>query len=122
MILTAFMAAILACATNAQVTLKRGAVVYFGSAANTSAPATIDFKKVRAVTDEWKKIQDDGIDPESARGKQLIQKMNKVIREAVKDIASDENRDLVVRKKDIADDQGRDVVDLTKKVVEKIEE
>ncbi|MCR9245963.1 MAG: hypothetical protein NXI31_13095 [bacterium] len=121
-LLTVVVMALLAGSVTAQVTLKRGAVVYFGSASNTSAPATIDLKKVKAATAEWKKIKADGIDVDSARGKQLIQKMNKRIREAVKEIASDENRDLVVRKKDITDKQGRDVVDLTKEVVEKIEE
>ena len=121
-LLTVVVMALLAGSVTAQVTLKRGAVVYFGSASNTSAPATIDLKKVKAATEEWKKIKADGIDVDSARGKQLIQKMNKRIREAVKEVASDENRDLVVRKKDISDKQGRDVVDLTKKVVEKIEE
>lgn len=56
----------------AQVTLKRGAVVYQGSASNTSAPASIDETKVRDATKEWKKIQADGIDVDSAQGKQLI--------------------------------------------------
>ncbi|MCA8952102.1 MAG: hypothetical protein KDE27_21510 [Planctomycetes bacterium] len=114
--------ALMAGMLSAQVTLKRGAVVYFGSAANTTAPATIDLDKVKSATEQWQKIEADGIDPDSARGKQLIQEMNKVIREAVKSIARDESRDLVVREKDITDDQGREVVDLTKKVVEKIEE
>ena len=122
MLLTVLVTALMTGTATAQVTLKRGAVVYFGSAANTTAPATIDLEKVKDATEEWKKIKADGIDPDSARGKQLTQKMNKAIREAVKAVASDESRDLVVRKKDISDKQGREVVDLTKKVVEKIEE
>lgn len=122
LLMPALVTALMAGFVPAQVTLKRGAVVYFGSAANTTAPATIDLEKVKAATEQWQKIEADGIDPDSARGKQLIQEMNKVIREAVKTVARDECRDLVVREKDITDDQGREVADLTKKVVEKIEE
>ena len=119
---TALGVALLACSLSAQVTLKRGAVVYTGSAANTTAPATIDEKKVKEATSEWRTIQAEGIDLDSARGKQLLQQMNGKVREAVKAVAGEESRDLVVRSKDIADDQGREVVDLTDKVVEKLEE
>lgn len=113
---------LLAGAVSAQVTLKRGATVYHGSAANTTAPATIDHKKVRVVTVEWQTMESEGIDPKSARGRQLTQKMSKRVREAVRAVASEESRDLVVRQKDIADDQGHEVVDLTDQVVSKIEE
>lgn len=106
----------------AQVTLKRGAVVYFGSAANTTAPAVVDETKVKEATKEWQKIQSDGIDVDSAQGKQLLQQMNAKVREAVKAIATDESRDLVVREKDISDKQGKDIVDLTDKVVAKLTE
>lgn len=106
----------------AQVSLKRGAVVYQGSATNTSAPATIDETKVRDATKEWKKIQADGIDVDSAQGKQLVTQMNNRIKEAVKSVAQDESRDLVVRDGDISDKKGRDVVDLTEKVKSKLEE
>ena len=112
---------VLTVATSAQVTLKRKAVVYIGSAANTSAPATVDEKKVRASTPEWQKIERDGIDPDSARGKQLITKMNQRIRKAVKAVADSESRDMVTRKKDMKDDRGRAVVDLTDQVVAEIE-
>ena len=101
----------------AQVTLKRGAVVFHGSASNTTAPATIDDSKVRDATKEWQKIQSEGIDPDSAQGKQLIAQMNGKIRDAVKAAATAENRDMVARKGDISDRQGRDDVDLTDKVV-----
>lgn len=106
----------------AQVTVKRGAVVYHGSASNTTAPATIDEKAVRESTPEWRKMQDEDIDPESAHGKQLIVKMNQRIREAVKSVATAESRDMVTRKQDMKDGQGREVVDLTQKVVDKISE
>jgi len=105
----------------AQVKVKRGAVVYTGSASNTSAPATVDEKKLREATPEWQTIKDEDIDPSSARGKQLIVKMNKRIREAVKSVASNESRDMVTRKKDLTDAQGKEVVDLTDKVVDEID-
>lgn len=106
----------------AQVALKKGAVVYHGSASNTSAPATIQEAKVRQATTEWRKIQAEGIDVSSAQGKQLIVQMNNRIREAVRAVAEAESRDMVTRKDDIADHQGRDVVDLTDKVIGKLSE
>ncbi|MCA8964980.1 MAG: hypothetical protein H6838_10910 [Planctomycetes bacterium] len=115
------MSLLLVVAATAQVKLKRGAVVYTGSATNTSAPATIDETKVREATEEWKKMQSEGIDPDSAQGKQLLGKMKTRIREAVKSVATDESRDLVVRKDDISDDKGKEVVDLTDKVIDKLD-
>ena len=106
----------------AQVTVKKGAVVYVGSASNTTAPATVEETKLRDATPEWKKIQADGIDPDSAQGKQLLTKMNTRISKAVKDVAETEKRDMVTRKDDISDKKGRDVVDLTDKVVAKLGE
>ena len=101
----------------ALVTLKRGAVVFHGAASNTSAPATIDEGKVRDATREWQKIQSDGIDVDSAQGKQLIAQMNGKIRDAVKAAATSEGRDMVARKGDITDKQGHDVADITDKVI-----
>lgn len=104
----------------AQVTVKSGAVVYHGSASNTSAPATIDEAKVKEATPEWKKMQAEGIDPDSAQGKQLVVRMNTRVQDAVRSVAAAENRDLVTRKDDISDRQGRDIVDLTDKVAKKV--
>ncbi len=106
----------------AQVTVKKGAVIYQGSASNTTAPATVNESKVKEATPEWKKIQAEGIDTDSAQGKQLIVQMNNRIREAIKEVAKAEKRDMVTRKDDITDKQGRDVVDLTDKVVTKVGE
>lgn len=104
----------------AQVTVRSGAVVYHGSASNTSAPATIDEAKVREATPEWKKMQAEAIDPDSAQGKQLMVRMNTRIQDAVRSVAAAENRDLVTRKDDISDRQGREVTDLTDKVAKKV--
>lgn len=117
-----FLFVLLSASATAQVTLKKGAKVYHGSAANTTAPATIKEKKVRAATPEWQKIEDEGIDPQSARGKQLITKMNNRISQAIKSVADAESRDMVTRKKDLKDDRGRTVEDLTDKVISKIQE
>jgi short-subunit dehydrogenase involved in D-alanine esterification of teichoic acids len=106
----------------AQVTVKKGAVIYVGSASNTTAPATVKESKIKEATPEWKKIQAEAIDVDSAQGKQLIVQMNNRIREAIKDVAKAESRDMVTRKCDVTDAQGRDVVDLTDKVVAKVGE
>lgn len=120
LIVSLFLSAFLVASASAQVTLKRKAVVYVGSSANTTAPATVVETKVRAATPEWQKIEDEGIDTNSARGKQLITKMNQRIRKAVKAVADAENRDMVTRKKDMKDDRGREVVDLTDLVIDQI--
>ena len=114
--------AFLAAPLLAQVGIRAGAVVYQGSASNTSAPATIDEARVREATPEWKKMQAEGIDPSSAQGKQLVVKMNNRIQDAVRSVASAENRDMVTRKDDITDQQGKDVADLTDKVASKVAE
>jgi hypothetical protein len=114
----------LSCMTSAvaQVTLKRTAVTYYGNAATTSAPSSIDDTEVKEATKEWKRIQAEGIDLDSAQGKQLVQKMNESIRAAVKAVAEDESRDLVVGENDVADNRGKEVLDLTDLVVKKLEE
>jgi hypothetical protein len=119
-VLTTF--ALLTAAAGAQVGVKKNAVVYHGSASNTSAPAVIQECKVKEATPEWKKIQAEGIDTSSAHGKQLVVQMNNRIREAVKSIAEAEGRDMVTRKDDVTDKQGREVLDLTDKVVAKVGE
>jgi hypothetical protein len=117
LVLVALIAAV---ALPAQVTVKKGSVVYHGSASNTTAPATVQECKVKEATAEWKKIQNEGIATDSAQGKQLLVQMNNRIREAVKAVAEANSRDMVTRKDDISDKQGRDVLDLTEKVVEKL--
>lgn len=118
-----FVAFVLAAApVVAQVGVKKGAVIYHGSPSNTSAPAVIQDAKVKEATAEWKKIQAEGIDKDSAHGKQLLVQMNNRVREAVKLVAEAESRDMVARKDDITDKQGRDVIDLTDKVVSKLGE
>jgi hypothetical protein len=106
----------------AQVGVKKCAVVYHGSAANTSAPATVQESRVRDATPEWKRIQAEGIDPDSAQGRQLVSQMNTRIRDAIRDVATANSRDMVTRKDDITDRQGREVIDLTDKVVQKLSE
>jgi hypothetical protein len=120
--LTLLLLAFVTAPAMAQVVVKKGAVLYCGSASNTSAPATIQESRVREATPEWKKMQAEGIDPDSAHGRQLLVQMNNRIRDAVKAIAAAESRDMVTRKDDITDKQGKDVVDLTDKVASKVAE
>lgn len=101
----------------AQVDLKRDAVVYFGSASNTSAPAAIDETKVREATPEWQKIQSEGVRRGSARYILLTSEMDKRIRAAAQRAASDAGQDLIVRSGDIANSRGKTVTDLTSQVI-----
>jgi Skp family chaperone for outer membrane proteins len=104
----------------AQVDLKSDAVVYFGSASNTTAPASIDEDKVREATPEWQTIKAEGVRKGSARYKILMAEADKRIREAVRDVASTNSKDLVVRSGDVSDAKGKDVIDITNEVVEKL--
>ena len=104
----------------AQVDLKDTAVVYFGSAANTTAPASLDETKVREATAEWQTIKSEGVRAGSARYLLLVGEMDKRIRDAVKSVAGEAGKDLVVRANDIENQRGREVVDITDKVVGKL--
>jgi hypothetical protein len=115
-----FLLQALAVGASAQVDLKDAAVVYFGSSANTTAPATLDEARVREATTEWQTIKAEGVRPGSARYILLAAEMDKRIREAVKSAAGEAGRDLVVRSNDIDDARGREVLDLTDKVVGKL--
>jgi len=109
-----------ACAVG-QVKLHKEHVVYLGCAANTTAPATLVAADVRAATPEWILIERDGVDLQSARGRQLVVRMSRRIREAVREVAVQQGRDLVVRARDVKDDHGRDVRDLTAAVVAQLQ-
>ena len=119
--LMAALAFALPAAAQQGVDLKRGAVVYFGSAHKTTAPATIDFDQVRAETPEWQKIQSDGIRKGSGRYRLLITKMDKRIRVAARETIGDTSNDLVVREGDISNARGKDVEDLTDEVIERLD-
>lgn len=101
----------------AQVEVKSDAVVYFGSASNTSAPAVIDEQKVREATTEWQTIQAEGVRRGSARYMLLVGEMDRRIRAAARTAASNASKDLVVRSGDITNDNGRTAVDLTSDVI-----
>lgn len=101
----------------AQVDLKQDAVVYTGSASNTSAPATIDEAKVREATTEWQTIQAEGVRRGSARYMLLVAEMEKRIRDAAQKAAASASKDLVVRSGDISNQRGKIVADLTSGVI-----
>jgi hypothetical protein len=104
------------------VGLKKDAVVYCGSASNTTAPATIDDEKVRDATPEWKTIQSEGVKKGTARYKLLVADMHKRIRAAVKAAAGHTSHDLVVNRGDIEDARGKEVADLTAEVIARLEQ
>jgi hypothetical protein len=101
----------------AQVTLKQDAVVYSGSACNTTAPASIDEARVRKATPEWQTIEAEGVRRGSARYLLLVAEMDKRIRSAVQKAATKTSKDLVVRSGDVTDAKGKTVVDLTDDVI-----
>lgn len=103
-----------------QVDVKQDAVVYVGSASNTSAPATIDEVKVREATPEWQKIQAEGVRRGSARYILLVGEMDKRIRAAAQKAATAASKDLVVRSGDITNDHGKTVTDLTASVIQNL--
>lgn len=119
-LLVCLVAAAISGSLHAQVELKSEAVLYFGNASNTTAPATVDEDKVREATAEWQTIKSEGVRKGSARYKILMAEADKRIREAVRDVASTRSKDLVVRAGDVADAKGKDVVDITNDVVEKL--
>ncbi len=99
------------------IKVKSSAVVFYGSATTCSQPATIDYKKVRAATPEWKTIRSQGVRKGSARYDLLISAMNNRLKRACKSAAEAVGRDCVVRKGDIQDARGLSVRDLTKAVM-----
>ncbi|MHC4851702.1 MAG: hypothetical protein ACYTF5_06750 [Planctomycetota bacterium] len=112
----------LAVVTAAQgIKTKRSAVVFYGSPTTCSQPATIDYKKVRKATPEWKTIRSEGVRKGSARYDLLISAMNSRIKRACKSAAEAAGRDCVVREGDIKDARGLSVQDLTKGVIGALE-
>ena len=110
--------ALLACAAlRSQVSLQKAPVVYLGCPAVSTLPATLVEADVRRATPEWQLIERQQVDKTSARGRQLLSRMNRRIREAVRAVAVAAGRDLVIRARDLADPRGRDVADLTAEVI-----
>lgn len=104
-------------AATSQVDVKADAVVYFGSASNTSAPATIDEQKVREATPEWQTIQSEGVRRGTARYILLTAEMDKRIRDAAQKAAAAASKDLIVRSGDITNARGKTATDLTTNVI-----
>jgi len=101
----------------AQVDLRTDAVIYFGSACNSSGPATIDEIKVRNATPEWQQIRAHGISRGSARYILLMGAMDRKIRAAAQQAVAISGQDLLVRAGDITDRRGKTVVNLTSLVI-----
>jgi len=103
------------------VETKTGAVVLCGSSLNCTAPATIDYKKVRNNTPEWKTIRSDGVRKGSAHYTLLLNKMGKRIKDCCRAVSAEKGKDCILRKRDISDARGLKVVDLTREVIKKLE-
>lgn len=103
------------------IEVKTTAQVLYGSAANTSKPASIQYDKVRKATPEYKTIRSEGVAKGSARYDLLISEMNQRIKSAAERAAQAAGHDCVVCTKDITDAKGVSVTDLTDKVIELLE-
>lgn len=103
------------------ITTKSNAVVFYGSAATCSQPATIDYRKVKKATPEWRTIRSEGVRKGSARYDLLTSAMSARIKKACKSAAEANGRDCVVRKGDIKDARGLSVKDLTSAVINALE-
>lgn len=124
--LVLLLAALTACATDRHEAVPRGAVgveltasavTFYGSAANCTRPAVIDYVQVRDQTPEWRTIRREGVSPGSARYNLLVAEMDQRIKAAVAKAARQQGCDLVVRQGDIAADHGLPVSDLTAAVL-----
>ena len=100
------------------IKVKRNAVVFSGSTANCSKPATINLRQVEKKTPEYRTIRSEGVRRGSARHDLLMEEMLERIKTAVADAADDEGCDCVVRKGDIKDKNGLTVEDLTQAVID----
>jgi hypothetical protein len=99
----------------------QGAMVLYGSASTCTKPASVDYKKVRDKTPEWKTIKAEAVPKDSARYSLLVSEMNTRIKRHCKKIAQDKGNDCVVRDGDVADDKGLKVDDLTDQVLKALE-
>ena len=103
------------------VEIRGSAVVLYGSATNTSQPATIDMDAVERRTPEQRTIRSEGVRRGSARYELLIAKMHKRIKRAAAAAAEADGKDCVVRDGDITDARGLEVADLTQAVIDQLE-
>lgn len=102
------------------VVTQKGAAQLYGSASNTTKPATIRFDDVEKKTPEYATIKSEGVRKGTARYELLTAQMHKRISRAVKTVAEAKGHDFVARHGDIKDERGLHVADLTDAVVEQI--
>ena len=103
------------------VKLKDSAVVLYGSAANCSQPAVVDFHKIKKATAEWRTIKAEGVQRGTARYDLLVEDMNKRIKKLCAEVAKAAGKDCVICKGDVDNDNGLKVADLTDQVTTKLE-
>ncbi len=103
------------------IVTKNDAVLLFGAKESCTKPATVDWKKVRKKTPEWKTIKSEGVKKGTARYSLLVSDLKKRVKKHVKKVAQDKGNDCVVRKGDISDAKGLSVDDLTSAVIKALE-
>ncbi len=121
-LLTSLCVALLSLQAWAQgIDVKSRALVLSGSSRNCTAPASIDYKKVRLETPEWQTIRGDGVRKGSARYTLLLNKMDKRIKDSCKAVAAEKGKDCVIRKGDVTDARGLKVTDMTSEVINRLQ-
>lgn len=95
------------------VSMKKGAKVFYGEPSTCSRPATIRFDELKESTDEWKRIQSEGIKEGSATYIILMNTINTKINNAVKDYCKNAVYDMACEEGSIKNSNGLPVNDIT---------
>ena len=103
------------------VILREDSMVLYGSAANCTQPASVDFQKLKKATPEWKTIRSEGVQKGTARYDLLVDDMNRRIKRLCEEVAKATGKDCILCKGDVENDRGLEVVDLTSQLLRKIE-
>ncbi len=96
--------------------------VLFGNAKRTATPAEVDLKSAFSSTPEGREIEEEDIDPGSARHRILVAKGYKRLHKVVQEVAVKEGRDCVIKAGCTrSNPEGLTIVDITDSVISALE-
>ncbi len=98
------------------IELKSEASALFGAPSGCTKPATVDYKRLRNATSEWREIKSQGVRKGSGRYSLLISAIDTKVRKACEKVAKQLGFDCIVRHGEIKNARGLEVADLTRKV------
>jgi hypothetical protein len=101
------------CVISQGVVMKKAAEVYYGEPSTCSRPATIEFDTLKKVTDEWKRIESEGIKEGTATYTLLMNAIRTKINNAVADFCLSSGHDMVCEEGHIKNSNGLNVEDVT---------